>query len=172
MTSPRSAVGTYVDMVASFWKGVLSLGTGQRFDSYAALRDLDACIAAGATLAADLADRLSLTGGGELPTQTVDASTWTGTMNVLPTVTQRPLTLRCGGLRAIGMGPAVQVPGRYVSFDPPVLQERDRDFKVTVSFPTATSKTLIYAGDVTSVETSTPVSDPVHANNRDGGAGG
>lgn len=167
-----SAAGTYAELAASFWRRVLALGTGQEVDSYGALRDIDAWIATTASLAADLADQLSLAGGGELPTTIVDGSTWTATMTVLPTVTQRPLTLRCDGLRAIGMGAALQVPGRNVTFDPPVLQERDREFKVNVTFPAGAPRTLICSGDVTSVETGLPVSDPVRANNRDGGAGG
>lgn len=167
-----SAAGTYAELAASFWKRVLMLGSGERLDTYGVLRDVDAWIATTASLAADLADQLSLTGGGELPTTIVDGSTWTGTMTVLPAVTQRPLTLRCEGLRAIGMGPALQVQGREVTFDPPVLAERDREFKVTVTFPAGAPRTLICSGDVTSVETGMPVSDPVRANNRDGGAGG
>ncbi len=163
------AVDALVDEVARFWKHAArssrrALDGTYTFDD--AVSDIESWMSASSACALRLAAGLGL---GQPPPSTY-TGTWSATMTVLPTVSQRPLTLTTTGLRAIGKGTVTQVAPSAVTFEPPVLHTGDDTFTVTVSFAnTSSAKTMIFEGDITAPETRAPVTDPVRPNNRDGG---
>jgi len=170
---PFARLGALVDEATRFWD---QAADGSRralagdFSPSDAMSQLDSWVSASSACALRLAESLL----GEAPPDTShqpgpDAGTWSATMTVLPSVTQRPLTLRTKGLRAIGLGPATQIPPSDVTFVPTVLMPGIDTFDVTVAVPGPPGPTRIFEGDVEAVETNAPVTDPIRPNNRDGG---
>jgi len=157
----------FIDELARCWKLTTRssrriLDGGYTFTDAAA--DLNDWLSASTSYAVRVADDL----WGESPPLAEHPDTWTATMTVLRRPDDRPLTLRTTGLRAIGE--PTEIPPSAITFDPPVLQVRDNTFKVRVSMAAVpTRRTLILEGIVDAMESPGPVSDPMRANNRDGG---
>lgn len=161
---------TVIDEVARFWKQAARSSRLVLDGTYTlndAASDIDSWVSASTACALRLAAGL---GGGRPPVSTYSGK-WSAKMTVLPSVSQRPLTLRTPGLRAIGKGNATQIPPSAVTFVPEVLDAGENTFTVTVSFGgTPSPTTLIFEGDVLATDTgTTPVADRVRPNNRDGG---
>ena len=166
--APAGGLDGFIDQIANYWKvstrssrqllsGDYSLGD--------AAQDLDSLISSSAGYAVRVADDLW---GPEPPLAAYDG-TWEATMNVFDHVTRRPLTLRTSGLRAIG-APDIRIPPSNITFDPPVLQESDATFRITVAMePAHRRRTLVFVGEVAADETHERLTDPVRANNRDDG---
>ena len=97
------------------------------------------------------------------------SGTWSTTMTVFPDVTKRPLTLRSKGLSARGTD--LKIDPSNVAFDPEVLQPGCDTFRVSVWMASASrERTFIFEGDIVDDETGEPVTDPLLADNRDGGS--
>lgn len=169
-TGPQRAGGLdgLIDQFANFWK-VSTRSSRQLLDGqYSfgdAAHDLDTLISSAAGYAVGVADDLW---GPDPPLVTYDG-TWDATMHVFDEVSQRPLTLRTSGLRAIG-APDVRIPPSNVSFNPPELREGDTTFDITVTMDASHRRqTLVFQGEVVSDQTRAPVTDTVRADNRDDG---
>lgn len=166
--SPAGGLDGFIDQIANYWKvstrssrqllsGDYSLGD--------AAQDLNTLISSATGYAVRVADDLW---GPEPPLAAYDG-TWEAIMQVRSDVTQRPLTLRTSGLRAVG-APDVRIPPSNIAFDPPVLQKGESKFKITVTMgPGHRHRTFIFVGEVVSDQTRAPVTDKVRANNRDDG---
>ncbi|MDQ4091540.1 MAG: hypothetical protein M3163_14760 [Actinomycetota bacterium] len=166
--SPAGGLDGFIDQIANYWKvstrssrqllsGDYSLGD--------AAQDLNTLITSATGYAVRVADDLW---GPEPPLAAYDG-TWEATMNVFDHVTQRPLTLRTSGLRAVG-APDIRIPPSNIAFDPPEVRTGESEFRVTVTMgPGHRDRTFIFVGEVVSDETRAPVTDRVRANNRDDG---
>ena len=166
-TSRSSGLEGFIDELNRCWE--LTTRSSRRilegrYTFTDAAADLNDWLSSSTSYAVRVADDL----WGEAPPFALHSDTWTGTMTVLRRPDDRPLTLQTTGLRAIGK--QIEIPPSAITFDPPVLQLRDNTFTVHVSMVAVpTRETLIFEGIINALESPGPVSDPVRANNRDGG---
>lgn len=166
-TSQSGGLEGFTDELARYWK--LTTRSSRlilegKYTFTHAASDLNDWLSSSTSYAVRVADDL----WGEAPPTAEQSDTWTATMTVLRRADDRPLTLQTTGLRAIGE--QIEIPPAAITFEPPVLQLRDSTFTVTISKAALpTGKTLFLKGIVNAMESPGPVSDPVRANNRDGG---
>lgn len=167
VTARSGGLEGFIDELARCWK-LTTRGSRRildgRYTFTDAAADLNDWLTSSTSYAVRVADDL----WGEAPPFAQHSDTWTATMTVLRRPDDRPLTLQTTGLRAIGE--QIEIPPSAITFEPPVLQLRDNTFTVSVSMAAVpTRKTLIFEGTINAMESPGPVSDPVRANNRDGG---
>jgi hypothetical protein len=86
--------------------------------------------------------------------------TWSTTVRLFTSVTERPLQLATSGFRLVGAGPGTVITPDSVSFTPAVLQPGQDTFTVTVQ--RSGYGNGIYQGTITTAkDATTPVTDPV-----------
>jgi hypothetical protein len=130
------------------------------------LDDIDAWAQQLLELVEAVGDLLRPSVGVGLPSSTSDddlhaePTTWSTTVKLFATVTERPLQLATAGFRLVGAGPGTVIGPKAVSFAPAVLQPGQDTFTVTVQRTGVGNG--IYEGTITTAkDPGTPITDPV-----------
>ena len=165
---PSAGLEALIDEVAGNWKRAARASRQAMTGDYS-LNDANADLSDWVASTTRYAVRVADEGWGRPAPPSSFTGTWSTTMTVFPHVEKRPLSLRSTGLSALGTD--FRIDPSNVAFDPKVLPPGRDTFQVSVWMANAPrERTFIFEGDIVDDETGEPVTDPLLANNRDGGS--